>query len=180
MKPRLSGWLFIALCLAGVIVRPSRPSPDKAGGPFTRAYLGEGAELPTRTPEAQRNLPSPKTTVPEIPTAVPEPQTLEGLEIEIQNGSGAPKVALKLSVALDRRRIRTLRVYNADRWNYATTQIRARPAFAESARMLAELLGLDETNLSLEGKIAEDADLVVILGQDHDRVVRKASRRDEP
>ena len=180
MRFRSGAYIFLAVCF-GALLAPGKPAPREGLGPLSNAYLsnatGSGQDE-ERGPLVPSFFPTAVQT--RVFIQVPQAVTLEGLKIEILNGSGAPKVALKLSVALDRRKIRTLRVDNADRWNYSGTQLRCRPQGLPRALALAELLGLEPASVSADFPVPQDADVAVILGLDHEQVLQEASRRDQP
>ena len=105
------------------------------------------------------------------------PVDLAGTRVEVLNGCGVNKVALGLSVVLDRRRIRTVRAENAEHWNYRETLIRYPPGARRRALALAEILDVPETRVSLRETLASGLDLSIVLGADHARVLKAADRR---
>ena len=97
--------------------------------------------------------------------------------VEVLNGCGVNKVALSLSVLLDRRRIRTLRAENAKHWNYQETLIRYPPGARRRALALAKIMDVPETRVSLQENLTSGLDLSIILGADHARILKAADRR---
>lgn len=192
--------IFVGVGLAGRLIQKpvNRDSMEIKPGPVASLFLGQKSgflgqkswftkqenKRPSRTPGptqiSTRTLTISATPLlVERPSATPLALTknllaanLSGTTIEVLNGSGAPRVARSLSIVLERFGVRSLKVENADRFNYAQTILRYSRQHARRARFLARAMGLGEDRIFPSSSLPKDVQVSIILGSDHGPIIQ--------
>lgn len=185
--------LLIGVGLAGRFIQEpvKRDSMEIKPGPVASIFLGQKSwvrkkenNLASRTKgRAEVGLPmavlSPTPLPVERVDDTPEPlskhllaKNLSGTTIEVLNGTGAPRVARSLSIVLERFGVRSLKVENADRWNYTQTILRYSLQHARRARFLARAMGLGEDRIFPSSSLPKKVQVSIILGSDHASIIQ--------
>jgi len=96
-------------------------------------------------------------------TGQPLTAEISVVRIEVENGNGVPGAASTMAETLLGLGYEVTASIDSGRFDYATTQVIARPATLDAAQRVVDALGYGE---AIVGRIPAGADLVVIVGAD--------------
>jgi LCP family protein required for cell wall assembly len=146
------------------LTAPNQPYPADPN----RVQLKPSAAKVWEALRYDRALPgkAPKPTATATPTGPPLVTAPENIKVEVLNGSGTQGAATEVAHALTAAGFNVVGVGNADRSDYATTEVRHDPAYDESGRTLGAAI----TGSTVSEDVSLGSTLEVIVGADHPQV----------
>jgi LCP family protein required for cell wall assembly len=114
-------------------------------------------------PGKEPTTPSPSSTASPSPTGPPLVTPPENVRVQVLNGSGTAGEASRVAKDLTAAGFQVVGVGNADRNDYATTQVLYDPAYDESGRTLGAAI----SGSTVTEDLSLGSTLVVVVGADH-------------